>query len=103
MMYGKLQPIEGVDGREPTAFTKKTIAELLAEEGVDPSEVYFAPKATPEPQPLPRPEPVAVPEPPFEACEEPQIDDILEALEAKGVEVADTAPPKSLFKRLLGR
>ena len=32
MEYGRLEPIKGVNGQEPTAFTKKTIKELLAEE-----------------------------------------------------------------------
>lgn len=32
MEYGRLEPIKGVSAQEPTAFTKKTIKELLAEE-----------------------------------------------------------------------
>ena len=32
MEYGRLQPIKGESAQEPTAFTKKTIKELLAEE-----------------------------------------------------------------------
>lgn len=32
MEYGRLEPIRGVSAQEPTAFTKKTIKELLAEE-----------------------------------------------------------------------
>ncbi|WP_421702678.1 hypothetical protein [Aliiroseovarius sp.] len=32
MEYGRLQPIKGVSGRESTAFTKRTIKELLEEE-----------------------------------------------------------------------
>lgn len=31
--HWELEPLEGVNGREPTAFTKKTIKELLAEAG----------------------------------------------------------------------
>ncbi len=41
MEYGRLEPLKGNSAPEPTAFTKKTIKELLAEEGVDASEAQL--------------------------------------------------------------
>ncbi|WP_299192579.1 hypothetical protein [uncultured Litoreibacter sp.] len=59
MEYERLKPLKGVSAAEPTAFTKKTIKELLAEEGAEGSEAELmrsaAPQANPQPAPMPEP------------------------------------------------
>ena len=58
MEYGKLKPLEGVNGYEPTAFTKKTIKELIEEEmralaeaeAAVPEVAEAAPAAAPQPK-----------------------------------------------------
>ena len=82
MEYGRLQPLKGASAAEPTAFTKKTIKELLAEEGVDASEAQLS--RAPDAQPR-RPVPDAV-----------------QAEQGAGTAEQPADKPKSLLRRLIG-
>lgn len=59
MSYDKLKPLEGVSGYEPTAFTKKTIKELIEEEqramAMAEADTSAAEPAEPTPAPAPKP------------------------------------------------
>ena len=92
MEYGRLQPLKGASAAEPTAFTKKTIKELLAEEGVDASEAQLSR------------EPAPAPAQDHQLQAQPRA----EAQDRKAAAFGDLAEqpaqkPKSLLKRLMGR
>lgn len=91
MEYGRLEPLKGNSASEPTAFTKKTIKELLAEEGVDASEAQL----TREPVPAP-----AMQQPPH-MQDADAVKAAFQPLAEPETMVAEK--PRSLLGRLLGR
>lgn len=70
MGHEDLKLMQGVNGREPTAFTKKTIKELLAEEVAEPEAVPLMKSVAADPETTsPFAEPAIKAEPVIEALE----------------------------------
>jgi len=119
-----LQPLEGVSGRELTAFTQKTIKEILEEEAKalaksERKEEAEAAKAlaeaieAKEPAPVQTPEPVHPSTPPNAAPllrQPPQFDRDMAEPESRfptdpepiAAEPAKPAKPKGFLRRLIG-
>ncbi|SHF63248.1 hypothetical protein SAMN05444273_108137 [Litoreibacter ascidiaceicola] len=74
MEHGRLQPMKGASGREKTAFTMKTIKELLEEEAL---------KKTQTPMPLPTVPEVQEPEAAAPSAPEPSAEAAAPAVEAE--------------------
>ncbi|SFR40555.1 hypothetical protein [Litoreibacter janthinus] len=108
MEHTRLQPIKGTSAREKTAFTMKTIKELLAEEGTDASQVLNAdpaPKAAdPAPEvkaaPAVSSERVASPAPKAATPKAAALPPITPAPSASAETDADK--PRSFLGRLIG-
>ncbi len=104
MEYGRLQTIKGVNGREPTAFTKKTIKELLAEEGAEAADAELMQSAAPKPAPQPKPQ-KAAPQPRAEAPKPAAPEPARERFEELAPQASEkpAAKSRSLLGRLIGR
>ncbi|TDT72954.1 hypothetical protein BDE40_3132 [Litoreibacter halocynthiae] len=88
MEHGRLQPMKGASGREKTAFTMKTIKELLEEEAL---------KKTQTPMPLPTAPEVQKPEAAAPSASEPYAEAATPAVEPKkpAAQKAAALPPIS--------
>ena len=97
MEYVRREPIKGASGREPTAFTMKTIKELLAEDAAKPAEAVTM--QTPLPKSHVQTPPHlrgAVPVVPARVA--PATKPALKASSAPKIDADITAPPQALPK-----
>ncbi|MGH1368047.1 MAG: hypothetical protein ACRBCL_05475 [Maritimibacter sp.] len=119
MEYGRIKPLEGTNGYVPTAFTKKSIKEMLEEEARALAEAGEAEKAaqaqalsaqTAQPEKVSQgdlDEPDApkaleaswLQQPPHMRAAAPQNVDVIARLKERE---ETTAKPRSFFRRLIG-
>ncbi len=121
MEYGRREPIKGESGREPTAFTMKSIKELLAEQTTGPAEAPTLrtplPKTTLQQPPHMRgraPMPAPVTKPALRASVAPKVEaemtappmplpkEALEALRPQSELAEPVEKPRSFLGRLIG-
>ena len=97
MEYAKREPIKGASGREPTAFTMKTIKELLAEDTTMPAEAVTMQTPLPKSQVQTPPHlRGAVPVVPARVAQKAKP--ALKASAAPRIDADITAPPQALPK-----
>lgn len=98
MEYVKREPMKSTSGREPTAFTMKTIKELLAEEQAAPAPGDAVTQRTPLPNPQVQQPPHMRSKPILPAKAKPVAKATLKASSAPRIDPDVTAPPTALPK-----
>ncbi|WP_299694993.1 hypothetical protein [uncultured Tateyamaria sp.] len=97
MEYVKREPIKGASGREPTAFTMKTIKELLAEDAARSADAETMRTPLPKSH-VQQPPHMQGPVPVVPAKAKPATRPTLKASAAPRIDADITAPPQALPK-----
>lgn len=105
MEHLRIKPLKGVSAPEPTAFTMKTIKELMVEEGGNPDDAFLTSAPTSTPAPASAPEQHIQQPPQFDAeaqHREQQTRDVF-AMDDAVEPQAPAEKKRSLLGRLIGR